>query len=37
MLGGVLLFFSFEGCSEDILYLFFSFFLIYIVLLHEVL
>ena len=29
--------FSFEGCSEDIMYLFFSFFLRYIVLVHEVL
>ena len=37
MLGGVLLSFSFEGCSEDIMYLFFSFFLRYIVLVHEVL
>ena len=36
VLGGVL-FFSFEGCSEDIIYLFFSFFLRYIVLVHEVL
>ena len=35
MLGGVL--FLFEGCSEDIMYLFFSFFLRYIVLVHEVL
>ena len=36
MLGGVL--FLFEGCSEDIMYLFFSFlfFLRYIVLVHEV-
>ena len=37
VLGGVLLFFSFAGCSEDIMYLFFSFFLRYIVLVHEVL
>ena len=29
--------FLFEGCSEDIMYLFFSFFLRYIVLVHEVL
>ena len=35
--GRVLLSFSFEGCSEDIMYLFFSFFLRYIVLVHEVL
>ena len=35
VLGGVL--FLFEGCSEDIMYLFFSFFLRYIVLVHEVL
>ena len=35
MLGGVL--FLFEGCSEDAMYLFFSFFLRYIVLVHEVL
>ena len=27
----------FEGCSKDIMYLFFSFFLRYIVLVHEVL
>ena len=33
MLGGVL----FEGCSEDIMYLFFFFFLRYIVLVHKVL
>ena len=37
MFGGVLLSFSFEGCSEDVMYLFFSFFLRYIVLIHEVL
>ena len=38
VLGGVLFFFSFEGFSEDIMYLFFfSFFLRYIVLVHEVL
>ena len=37
MLEGVLLYFSFEGCSEDIMYFFFSFFLRYIVLVHEVL
>ena len=37
MLGGVLLFFSFEGCNEGLMYLFFSFFLRYIVLIHEVL
>ena len=35
VLGGVL--FLFEGCSKDIMYLFFSFFLRYIVLVHEVL
>ena len=35
VLGGVL--FLFEGSSEDAMYLFFSFFLRYIVLLHEVL
>ena len=35
MLGGVL--FLFEGCSEDIMYLLFSFLLRYIVLVHEVL
>ena len=35
MLGGVL--FLFEGCSEDVMYLFFSFLLRYIVLVHEVL
>ena len=29
--------FIFKGCSEDIMYLFFSFFLRYIVLVHEVL
>ena len=29
--------FLFEGCSEDIMYLFFSFFVRYIVLVHEVL
>ena len=29
--------FLLEGCSEDIMYLFFSFFLRYIVLVHEVL
>ena len=29
--------FLFEGCSEDIMYIFFSFFLRYIVLVHEVL
>ena len=29
--------FLFEGCSEDIMYRFFSFFLRYIVLVHEVL
>ena len=29
VLEGVLLFFSFKGCSEDIMYLFFSFFLRY--------
>ena len=33
VLGGVL--FLFEGCSEDIMYLLFSFFLRYIVLVHE--
>ena len=27
----------FEGCSEDIMYIFFSFFIRYIVLVHEVL
>ena len=37
VLGGVLLSFSFEGYSEDIMYLFFSFFFRYIVLVHEVL
>ena len=37
VLGGVLLSFSFEGCSEYIMYLFFSFLLRYIVLVHEVL
>ena len=37
VLGGVLLSFSFEGYSEDIMYLFFSFFFKYIVLVHEVL
>ena len=39
MLGGVLsvVIFSFEGCSEDFMYLFFSFFLRYIFLVHEVL
>ena len=37
VLGRVLLFFSFEGCSEDIMYLFFSLFIRYIVLVHEVL
>ena len=38
VLEGVLFFFfSFEGCSEDIIYLFFSFFLRNIVLIHEVL
>ena len=37
MLKGVLLSFSFEGCSEDIMYLFFSLFLRYIVHVHEVL
>ena len=35
VLGGLL--FLFEGCSEDIMYLFFSFLLRYIVLVHEVL
>ena len=35
VLRGVL--FLFEGCSEDAMYLFFSFFLRYIVLVHEVL
>ena len=30
-------YYFFEGCSEDIMYLFFSFFLRYIVLVHEVL
>ena len=35
VLGGVL--FLFEECSEDIMYLFFSFFLRYIALVHEVL
>ena len=35
MLGGVL--FLVEGCSKDIMYLFFSFFFKYIVLVHEVL
>ena len=35
VLGGVL--FLFEGFSEDIIYLFFSFLLRYIVLVHEVL
>ena len=34
VLGGVL--FLFEGCSEDIMYLFLSFLLRYIVLVHEV-
>ena len=33
--GSVVIFF--EGCSEDVMYLFFSFFLRYIVLVHEVL
>ena len=33
--GSVVIFFG--GCSEDIMYLFFSFFLRYIVLVHEVL
>ena len=37
MLGGMLLSFYFEGCSEDIMYIFFYFFLRYIVLVHEVL
>ena len=37
VLGGVLLSFSFEGCSEDIMYLFFSLFLRYIILVHGVL
>ena len=37
MLGGLLSFFSFEGCSEGLMYLFFSFFLRYIVFVHEVL
>ena len=36
VLGGVL-FFSFERCSEDVMYLFFYFLLRYIVLVHEVL
>ena len=35
VLGGVL--FLFKGCSEDIMYLFFSFLLRYIVLVHKVL
>ena len=35
LLGGVL--FLFERCSEDIMYLFFSFLLRYIILVHEVL
>ena len=35
--GSVVIFFFFEGCSEAIMYLFFSFFLRYIVLVHEVL
>ena len=35
VLGGVLLFF--KGCSEDIMYLFFSFFIRHIVLVREVL
>ena len=35
MFGGVL--FPFEGCSEDIMYHFFSFFLRYIVFVYEVL
>ena len=30
-------FFSFAGCSEDIMYLFFSLFLRYIILVHGVL
>ena len=34
VLGGVL--FLFEGCSEDIMYLFLSFLLRYIVLVHKV-
>ena len=34
---GSVFFFFFEECSEDIMYLFFSFFLRYIVLVHEVL
>ena len=36
LLEGVLLLF-FEGCSEDIMYLLFSFFIRYIVLVYEVL
>ena len=32
LLGGVLI--CFEGCSEDMMYLFFSFFYRYIVLVH---
>ena len=36
VLGGVL-FFSFERCSEDVMYLFFYFLLRYIVLVYEVL
>ena len=35
--GVVIYFYFFEGCSEDIMYLFFSFFIRYIVLAHEVL
>ena len=35
VLGGVL--FLFKGCSKNFMYLFFSFFLRYIVLVHEVL
>ena len=35
VLGGVL--FLFEGCSEDAMYLFFTFFFKYTVLVHEVL
>ena len=34
---GSVVIFSFEGCSEDIMYIFFSFFLRYIVHVHEVL
>ena len=34
--GSVVIIF-FEACSEDIMYLFFSFFIRYIVLVHEVL